>query len=96
MFGYPAAFLNGNLFAGLHQESFLLRLSERDREIACTKHGGAIFEPMPGRKMREYVALPSAILNRRRALAAWLKKAISYARGLPPKLKRSKAKTKRS
>ena len=29
MFGYPAAFANGNLFAGLHQNDFIIRLSER-------------------------------------------------------------------
>ena len=34
MFGYPAAFLAGHLFAGLHQESLILRLSESDRERA--------------------------------------------------------------
>jgi TfoX/Sxy family transcriptional regulator of competence genes len=31
MFGYPAAFLDGHLFAGLHQEDFILRLPKRPR-----------------------------------------------------------------
>ena len=26
MFGYPAAFVNGNMFAGLHEARFVLRL----------------------------------------------------------------------
>ena len=29
MFGYPAAFANGNLFIGLHQNDFIMRLSEQ-------------------------------------------------------------------
>ncbi len=34
MFGYPAAFANGNLFAGLHQNDFIIRLSgDRPRPV---------------------------------------------------------------
>ena len=29
MFGYPAAFVGGNLFMGLHREALILRLSEK-------------------------------------------------------------------
>lgn len=31
LFGYPAAFVNGHLFAGLHQERMILRLGPADR-----------------------------------------------------------------
>ncbi len=31
MFGYPAAFVNGNMFAGLFQQEMFLRLSDEDR-----------------------------------------------------------------
>ena len=62
MFGYPAAFVNGNLFAGLHQEDFILRLDEPGREALIRDCGAGIFEPMPGRRMREYVVVPAAIL----------------------------------
>jgi TfoX/Sxy family transcriptional regulator of competence genes len=85
MFGYPAAFLNGNLFAGLHQKSFLLRLCAADRERARAEHGARAFEPMPGRPMREYVVMPAPLLGDRRALAAWLSRSIRYTRSLPPK-----------
>ena len=46
MFGYPAAFLNGNLFTGLHQESLMVRLSEDDRALAHSAFGATMFEPM--------------------------------------------------
>ena len=85
MFGYPCAFIGGNLFAGLHQESFIVRLSEADRTRAKAQHGARSFEPMPGRAMREYVVLPDAILTDRRKLSSWLRRALDYAGGLPAK-----------
>src|SRR3989442_2029665 len=55
MFGYPAVFVNGNMFAGLFHDSMILRLNAEDRD---TFPGAAPFEPMPGRPMREYVVAP--------------------------------------
>ena len=47
MFGYPAAFVNGNMFAGLHEDRVVLRLDEVG--IAEAKeHGATDFEPIPG------------------------------------------------
>lgn len=79
MFGYPAAFAAGKLFAGLHQENFILKLAEPDRARLQAEHGAQPFEPMPGRRMREYVVLPAAILSDRRALNTWLARSLSYA-----------------
>ena len=58
MFGYPCAFVAGNLFTGLHQENVIVRLAERDRVAAIGKQGARLFEPMSGRPMREYIVLP--------------------------------------
>jgi len=95
MFGYPAAFANGHLFAGLHQEDFILRLPEPARERAKREHGARPFEPMPGRQMREYVALPEALLGDRVTLGAWLARSLRYVRSLPPKRPRA-ARARRS
>ena len=89
MFGYPAAFANGHLFAGLHQEDFILRLPEPARERVTREHGARPFEPMPGRRMREYVALPEALLRDRTTLSAWLARSLRYVRSLPPKRPRA-------
>jgi TfoX/Sxy family transcriptional regulator of competence genes len=96
MFGYPCAFIGGHLFAGLHQESFIVRLSEADRARAKAQHGARAFEPMPGRSMREYVVLPDATLTNRRQLSSWLRRALDYAGSLPAKSpkKAKKAPTK--
>ncbi len=85
--GRPTAFLGGNLFAGLHQESLMVRLSEPDRVVAITEHGTQPFEPMPGRPMREYVVLSPKILASRMEIRSWLQRALDYATSLPRKAK---------
>jgi TfoX/Sxy family transcriptional regulator of competence genes len=92
MFGCPAYFTGGNLFAGVWQQTMMLRLSEEDRaEVAAA--GGRPFEPMPGRAMREYVALPPDMIADRDVAALWVRKAAAYAASLPPKVKKPRKKT---
>jgi TfoX/Sxy family transcriptional regulator of competence genes len=93
MFGYPAAFTGGQMFAGLFQSSMMLRLSAEDRARFVAEHDAKPFEPMPGRVMREYVVVPEAVLGSERSLKTWLGKARDYAASLPPK--RGAAKTGR-
>ena len=89
MFGYPAAFVNGNLFMGLHQEDLLLRLPEGAREKLLGMDGARVFEPMPGRPMREYVVVPPALLSSPAKLEGWVAKALAYGASLPPKSMRA-------
>ena len=84
MFGYPCAFTRGNMFSGLHQERLIVRLPEdARREVAAL--GGAPFEPMPGRPMKEYMVLPAAVLSDPEALRGWVARAFAFARSLAPK-----------
>ncbi len=92
MFGYPAAFVNGNMFAGLFQEEMFLRLSDEDRAAIRHEYGTKLFEPIPGRPMRGYVLVPRYVLNSPRLLRMWLGKGIEYARSLPPKVKKQRTK----
>ena len=85
MFGYPAAFVHGQMFASLFQSSMILRLSEADRAAFLRDHGARLFEPMPGRPMREYAAVPAAVLASAALLREWLRRAHGYAASLPPK-----------
>jgi len=87
MFGYPAAFTNTQMFAGLFQDKIIVRLSEADRD-ALLSVGGKPFEPMRGRPMREYVLVPPALMIAPPALRAWLDKAHAYAASLQPKAKK--------
>jgi len=87
MFGYPAAFANGNLFIGLHQNDFIMRLSEKDRARFSAEYGERTFEPMKGRPMREYVRLPEELLADGRKRASWIKRSLQYAEGIAAKSK---------
>src|SRR5438093_896858 len=93
MFGYPACFVNGNLFMGLHEERFILRLAEEDRK-ALARQGARPFEPMPGKPMREYVVLPERVLGDRTALQRWVSRALEHGSSLPPKAPKARAKSK--
>lgn len=92
MFGYPCAFVNGNMFIGLHQEDMVLRLSEADRAEMKTAHDAGPFEPTPGRAMKEYVSVPPAILNDRPALDSWIERSYAFASALPRKEKKRRKK----
>ena len=92
MFGYPAAFANGNLFIGLHQNDFILRLSEKDRTRFNAEFGERIFEPMKGRPMREYVRLPEELLADACKRASWINLSLRYAKTIAPKTKSPKRK----
>ena len=91
MFGCPAYFTGGNLFAGVWQETMMLRLSE-DERAEVTAAGGRPFEPMPGRAMKEYVALPPDMMADRDVASLWVRKAAAYAASLPPKEKKPRKK----
>ncbi len=85
MFGYPCAFLQSQMFTGLFQDSFILRLSPEDRAQFLQLDGARPFEPMPGRLMKEYVVLPERLLAQKEVLHRWLEKAFAYAGSLPAK-----------
>jgi TfoX/Sxy family transcriptional regulator of competence genes len=95
MFGYPAAFANGNLFIGLHQNDFIMRLSEEDRTRFSARYGERTFEPMKGRPMREYVRLPEELLTDVGKRAPWIKRSLQYAEAIEQK-PRSKRSTRRA
>ncbi|HEX6513452.1 MAG TPA: TfoX/Sxy family protein [Chloroflexota bacterium] len=88
MFGYPAAFVNGNMFAGLHQANLVLRLPEPALAEFLAQNDARPFEPMPGRPMRGYAVAPPALLADKPALSAWLERAFEAAAQLPPKEKK--------
>ena len=84
MFGYPAAFMGGNMVTGLHQDSWIVRLGQDERS-SLAEQGWKTFSPMPGRPMREYLALPAAVAADPEAARSWVERAAAYGRSLPPK-----------
>lgn len=92
MFGYPAGFVNGNLFMGLFEEALILRLPESRREEFIELYNARLFEPMKGRPMREYVAVPQTLMRDNKQLATWVARAYDYGFSLKPKTKAAKPK----
>ena len=88
MFGGPCYWTGGNMFAAIHQESMIVRLGEEDRQALLREPGAALFEPMEGRPMREYVVIPPQIVEDREAVGSWLAKGLAFAASLPPKVKK--------
>jgi TfoX/Sxy family transcriptional regulator of competence genes len=86
MFGYPALFLNGNMFAGTFQDKVVARLAD-DARARALGSGAKQFEPMPGRPMKEYVVVPATDVVKPAALAKWIAQAHAYATTLPEKTK---------
>jgi len=92
MFGYPAAFANGNLFIGLHRQDFVIRLSAADRVAFTAHYGDHPFAPMPGRPMHAYVRLPAALMEDEAERAQWIARALANALTLPAKVAKPRRK----
>jgi TfoX/Sxy family transcriptional regulator of competence genes len=92
MFGYPAAFANGNMVCGLFQDSVVVRLGKESAASVIAQGRAQAFEPMPGRSMSGYVLVPAADASDTKALAAWLQKALDFTLTLPKKPAKAPAK----
>jgi TfoX/Sxy family transcriptional regulator of competence genes len=84
MFGYPAAFVGGNLVTSLHRTDWVVRVPAADRDAALASGAGP-FEPMAGRPMNGFVTLPADDRDDDDRAAAWVERAIAHGRTLPPK-----------
>jgi RNA polymerase sigma factor (sigma-70 family) len=89
MFGYPSCVLRGNLFMGLNEDALILRLAESDRTDFLSRYESRLFEPMPGRPMKEYVVVPPALVYDD-AVAEWVRKSRAFAEQLPAKKTKQK------
>lgn len=85
MFGYPALFVNGNMFAFTFGPQVAVRLG--------TKAGAKPFEIMPGRAMGDYVAVPESAVKGA-GLKSWIADALTYTEAMPAKRKAGAKKTR--
>jgi TfoX/Sxy family transcriptional regulator of competence genes len=83
MFGYPAFFLNGKMFAGTFQDKIVVKFGD-DRSIPGAKTAKG-FEPMPGRPMTGFVVVPEAVVKSPAKLRTWIDHAHAHAKTLPAK-----------
>lgn len=89
MFGWPCLFVNGNLFAGLHRQSILVRLPPNELNSLLQKPGVVRFEPMPGRIMKGYAMITEPLDWKRDELTKCIAASLAFARLLPIKAKKS-------
>lgn len=85
MFGNLAGFVGDAMFLCLLGEQVAVRLDEASRAELLAEDGAEPFGPMPGRPMKEYVALPPAWRDQPDRAAAWVERSAAYAATLPPK-----------
>ena len=85
MFGYDAFFVNGNMAAGLWQDTCVLKLSPADADEFMKYPGARPFAPMKGRVMTGWLEAPEEVSHDAEALADWCQRALDFARTLPPK-----------
>ena len=84
MFGYPAAFVGGNMATGLFADHWVVRLP--DGEIEAAKAAGASgFEPMPGRPMKSFVVIPAGEVDDDLAIDRWVERGLAHAASMPAK-----------
>lgn len=82
MFGYPAYFLEGNMFAFTFGPRIAVRVDDARR--AKMGKTGAPFEIMPGRPMKDYVEVPASGMKGA-ALKKWIADGLAAADRLPAK-----------
>lgn len=87
MFGNLAAFVNGNMFAGLYGQQIFVRLSEPQRAKLLEHEGTSEFSPMPGRPMKEYVAVPETWREEDQQLRDWIAESLKWVGEMPEKAK---------
>ena len=88
-FGYPSAYVNGNMFAGVHGEQIVMKVTDAVREELLASGKAKIFSPMPGRTMKQYAAFSGGLLDNTKLLKDSVEQALKYTSSLP---KKSKAK----
>ena len=81
MFGCPCAFVNNNMFAGLHQDRLIVRAPDEAARRPCV---------IMGRTMKQYAMLADALALSPDAFADWVARGYRFTRALPPKVAKAR------
>lgn len=84
MFGYPAAFVGGNMATGLFADHWVVRLPDDEIEAARAAGAGS-FEPLPGKPMKAFVVIPADDVADDARIGAWVERGLARAAALPAK-----------
>ena len=84
MFGYPAAFVGGNMATSLFRDRWVVRLPDHDLDEAKAAGAGP-FEPMAGRPMKGFVTIPADDVADDAAVRRWVDRGLAHAASMSPK-----------
>ena len=84
MFGYPAAFVGGNMATSLFADRWVVRLP-KDEIDAAVAGDAERFEPMAGRPMTGFVVVPRADVDDDATIRRWVERGVAFAGSLPAK-----------
>jgi TfoX/Sxy family transcriptional regulator of competence genes len=86
----PYTSMNGNMFTMLSPSGVMaLRLPEDERKKFLAKHKTQLFEAY-GAVIKEYVAVPDALLKDTRSMKKYLAISFDYAKSLKPRATKKK------
>ena len=86
MFGQWALFHGGNMFAGVFEDDIFVRISLDDQdEVKNLSDEIYNFEPIKGKRMKEYLVLPPSIIDDKELFNSILRLAVNYVSKLPTK-----------
>lgn len=81
----PYTSCNGHMFSFIDKEGIVaIRLSEEERNAFIKKYKTALMTAH-GTVMKEYVAVPTALLKKTKELSPYLEKSLEYIKTLKPK-----------
>ena len=87
MFGYPCAWINGNMATGLFADQWWVNVSDQERAALLELPGAHPLEVMPGKAMGRHVTMPADAVADDTSLDAWIDRALEFTRAMPPKTK---------
>lgn len=92
MFGYPACFVKGNFFVGLHEENMVVRLPGGLKDRFPELKSAQFFDPMgTGKGMKDWWIIPAEIVDDDERLRTFFEASFAEVHTLPAKLPKPKA-----
>lgn len=85
MFGYPCAWVSGNMATGLFAQHWWVRLRPDELAAALASGEARTFEVMPGREMKGYAVMPDEVVANDEQVDDWVGRALAYTATMPPK-----------
>jgi hypothetical protein len=83
---FPYTAVNGNMYSQVSKANVIgIRLSKAELAAFLKTYSTTLYESFPGFFMKEYAAVPAALLEDVPALQSWFAKSHAHAASLKPK-----------